>query len=1111
MRFLTKIKTFTCIIGCILIAGCSTSEKKQESAPAGPLFSLVSPDSSGIDFNNVLTETEKINPVNYPYVYNGSGVAAGDFNKDGLQDLFFSANMSSCKLYLNKGNFHFEDITAKAGVATDNKWCTGVTVSDVNADGWPDIYVCCAGKFALAETRANLLYINNGNLTFTEKAVEYGLDDKGYSGMSTFFDYDLDGDLDVFVMNQPVDINFTITPMEQHNSQINEYNSGKLYRNNGQNKFEDVSKQAGVESNAFSLSCTVADINLDGWPDLYVCNDYMMSDFMYINNKRGGFTDENKKCMAHNSYFAMGADIADFNNDGLPDLVQADMLPEDNYRQKMLLGPNNYDRYFFMLSKNYGQQFMQNCLQLNNGNGTFSDVGAFAGIEKTDWSWAALFADFDNDGWKDIFFDNGYLRDFTNLDYIMYRSEIVRKNKGKLPNTLDVVKSIPATPTQNYLYRNNGDLTFRKMSDEWGLTVKAFSNGAVYADLDNDGDLDLVTNNMNSIAEVYENHSDQRKGNNYIVCQLKGSEKNTGGIGARIIIYTGGNMQVAEAVPVRGFNSAVDSRVHFGLGTSNVIDSLLIRWPDGRVQRLEKIKSNSQLTLSYADAKPGNGDGLNYAKPAATTLLTAIKTGADFRHDENEFIDYKREPLLPQLYSRMGPALASGDVNKDGLDDFYVGGAAGQAGCLYLQTSTGKFSKSPQDAFASDKSHEDTGALLFDADGDGDPDLYVVSGGSEVTGYAPYYQDRLYLNDGKGSFRSAPQALPEINSSGSCVTAMDYDGDGDPDLFRGGRLSPGNYPFHPRSYLLRNDGGKFTDVTEKSAPGLAYTGMVTASCWMDYNNDKAPDLLVTGEWMPLKVFRNNKGVFKEETSAAGTDYTNGWWNSLTSADFDGDGDQDLVAGNLGTNTRIKADANRPACVYAGDFDANGSTDAIICHMFSDSAVYPMYSRDELIDQIRPLRKTLLKYTDYAGKTVEQLFKPEQTKNVFIEKAYTFLSSYFENKGNGTFEMKPLPPFAQMSQVNAAIAGDFNKDGKQDVLLAGNNFSITPSQGRLDGGTGLLLTGDGKGKFTPVSIQSSGFFANGEVRAMVMLKGSSKEQVIVVGNNNDTLQFFKSAR
>jgi len=1100
--------SYCLLFGFLFFSGCRSVEKSNEepATVTGPLFSLVSPDSSGVRFNNVLVESDKINPVSYPYVYNGSGVAVGDINNDGLPDLYFSSNQETGRLYLNKGNLVFEDITEKAGVTTIN-WGTGVTMADVNADGFLDIYICRAGKHTSPEDRANLLFINNGNLTFRESAEKYGLDDHGFSGQATFFDYDVDGDLDVFVINQPVDINFKIEEMKLHNSRITPYHTSRLYRNEGNNTFIDVSKQAGVESNAFSLSATVGDLNMDGWPDLFVCNDYMMSDFLYINNKKGGFTEDNKKHLQHTSYFSMGSDIADFNNDGFPDIVQGDMLPETNERQKLLLGPNNYDRYFFMLSKGYGQQFMQNCLQLNNGNGTFSEIATFSGVEKTDWTWAAFFADFDNDGWKDIFFDNGYLRDFTNLDHVMYRSEAVRRNKGALPDPMEVVKLIPATPTRNYAYRNNGDLTFKDVSDEWGLDIKAFSNGAAYADLDNDGDQDIIVNNMNSIATIHRNNADRLPDNNFITFKLKGSKGNPDGIGTTIMVYSNGGFQTAYSMPVRGFHSAVDARIHFGLGKSTTIDSAIISWPGGKVQRLAGIQANRILEVKYDDALENLKKINPNTSPAGNTIFAAAENGVNFIHRENEFIDYKREPLLPFLYSRSGPALASGDINNDGIDDLFAGGAEGQESTIFTGLPDGKLKRSLQPAIAADRKQEDVGALFFDADGDGDQDLYVVSGGSERTGYDAFYQDRLYMNDGKGNFRKAEGSLPVIHSSGYSISAGDYDKDGDLDLFRGGRISPGNYPFHPQSFLLRNDKGKFTDVTSSIAPDLAYTGMVTASLWTDYNNDSSPDLVVTGEWMPVKVYSMENGRLTEVTSKAGLSNTSGWWNCITAADLDNDGDIDLVAGNLGTNTRIRTSPERQACVYAGDFDANGSTDAIICCLFSDSIIYPMYSRDEMIDQVRSLRKSIPTYSGYSQMTIDKIFPADQLKTAYVARAHTFLSSWFENKGDGTFEMKPLPGLAQLSQVNAILTGDFNRDGTQDILLCGNNFSLTPTQGRLDAGTGLLLAGSGKGWFEPVTLKRSGFFANRDAKKMVLMKSGVNRQTVVVGNNNDALQMF----
>ncbi len=1074
-----------------------------------PLFSVIKPESSGLWFINTLIESDSVNPVDYQYTYNGSGVAVGDVSGDGLPDVFFGSSMGSCKLFLNKGNMQFEDVTGKAGVGA-NRWVTGVTMADVNADGRLDIYVCCSGKRAGPEGRANLLYINSGNLRFEEQAAAYGLDDRGYSCQATFFDYDRDNDLDLFVINQPVEINFTILDKSVINSKTGPYSSSHFYRNDGKGKFSNVTREAGVQSYAFSLSCTAGDLNNDGWTDLYVCNDYTMSDFLYINNKNGTFTDENFARLKHTSNFAMGSDIADFNNDALPDILQTDMLPESNARQKLMLGPNNYDRYYFLIDKGYGSQLMQNCLQLNNGNGTFSEIAAFAGIEKTDWSWAALFADFDNDGWKDIFINNGYLRDFTNMDQILYRSEILRKNNNKIPDPLEVVKTIPSTALKSFVFHNNRDLTFTNMAEAWGLSEKVFSNGAAYADLDNDGDLDLVINNLNQPATLYRNNVETRDSSNYLLFRLKGPQGNPEGTGTRILLFTGNNLQDAFSMPVRGYCSAVDARIHFGLGGAQRADSACILWPDGKTERLYGITAGATITVDYTKAKHENGlDNLLKRKNLSRPLMEeVIASGLDFRHRENDYIDFKREPLLACMHSRSGPALAAADINRDGLEDLFAGGARGQPGMIYLQQPNGKFSKTIQPALERDRDQEDVDALFFDADQDGDQDLYVVSGGSEVSGYSPWYQDRLYLNNGNGSFQPSVSALPEIRSSGGCVVAADIDGDGDQDLFRGGRLSPGNYPYHPQSFLLENNRGVFRDIAEKAAPGLAYTGMVTAAAWKDLNGDHQPDLVLAGEWMPLKVYLNQKGKLMEATTSSGLDYSGGWWNCIGFDDFDKDGDVDLVAGNMGTNTRIRTSPSNPAVVYARDFDANGSTDAFICHMFSDSLVYPMNSRDELIDQVRSLRKTIPTYQAYANMTMDQLIPAAELSKGLVEKAYTFHTSWFENDGKGSFIIHALPGLAQVSQVNSLLTGDFNADGNPDILMAGNNYALSPVQGRLDAGTGLILASDGKGGFRQLTSAESGFFAGRDVRKVIRVKSIDGRILFITGNNDDVLQVFK---
>jgi hypothetical protein len=1096
-----------CFLLTVLLSSCNNKkqEQKEEGKKAEPLFSLLDPGQTGIQFVNQVLDNDEL-LLTHEYIYNGSGVAAGDINNDGLPDLFFSAVNLDNKLYLNKGNLVFEDITAKAGIFPRQALSTGVTMVDINCDGFLDIYVCRAGKFG-AEARANLLYINNGNLTFTEKAKEYGLADQSSSNQATFFDFDNDGDLDMYLVNSPLDYATATTVLFKPDTE-RQWVSDRLYRNNGNNTFTDVTMKALTGNKAFGFNAAVIDINGDGWQDIYVTNDFLMPDFLYVNNRNGTFTESLSKYFKHTSNSSMGSQVADFNNDGLMDVYTLDMMAEDNFRQKMLRGPMGFDDFSLASTYGYGYQYMRNNLQLNNGNGTFSEIGQLSGVSNTDWSWTPLMEDFDNDGWKDLYVANGYRKDLTNLDYSRYFLDSINQHGGigQFRHFYDLLKVVPSTPLRSYVYRNNGDLTFADKSAEWGLSETAFSNGSVAADLDNDGDMDIIVNNIDRPAFVYRNNARALNGNHYIEFILKGNGKNPEGVDACITLISGDSIQCKAFNPTSGYYSSVENKLHFGLGKQTVVPAVKIKWSDGSSQVLKNVNADQVVTL---DRKNAVNEKDEKPAPAAALFKDVTRSsGVNYVHRENNFIDFKREPMLPQMFSKSGPCIAAGDLNGDGLDDFFAGAATGFAGSIFYQKPDGTFMHQQSAALEKDKKYEDTGALIFDADGDGDQDLYVVSGGNEFDASAAEYQDRLYINTGKGNLVRDEKALPEMHTSGSCVTAGDYDGDGDQDLFVGGRILPGSYPLAPRSYILQNNNGKFNDVTEAVCPELMHPGLVCAALWTDFNGDKKPDLIVTGQWMKISVFRNNNGKLVPSTSGSGLDSSDGWWNCLSAGDFDHDGDIDYIAGNLGLNSRIKAKPGEPACVYASDFDNNGSLDAIMCYYIQGKS-YPIHSRDMLIDQMRPLRRKFLRYQTYATATIYDIFPKEQVDTATLLFSRTFSSSYIENLGNGNFKIRELPVGLQLAPVNAVICDDFDQDGNLDFVSVGNSYVTEVETGRYDASIGNFMKGDGKGNFIPVKVTDSGFFNDKDARSMVILKSRNKK-LIIIGNNSDTLKIISTS-
>lgn len=1075
---------------------------------SGKLFTSIPAEDSGIAFANVVTPRDSTSVLNSEYLYNGGGVAVGDVNNDGLLDLYFTGNMVSSRLYLNKGNLKFEDVTEQAKVGTTT-WANGASMVDINQDGHTDIYVCIGGtKNTPEKDRANLLFINNGDGTFTEQAKKYGLADSGYGIHSAFFDYDRDGDLDMYLLrNSFVDYHKNMAKTKMLNGEA--ASTDKLFRNNGDLTFTDVSREAGILIEGFGLGLVVSDINDDGWPDVYAANDFITNDLLYINNRDGTFTNRAGQYLKHQVYNAMGADVADYNNDGKVDIVVLDMLPEDNKRWKLTSRGNTYDEFHNGIKKGYEHQYIRNTLQLNNGNGSFSEIGQLAGVEATEWSWAALFADFDNDGLKDLFITNGHRKDIINLDFVVYGHKDV--TMGQLPQSDDearlaLLNELPGIRPHNYMYKNMGDLTFRDESESWGMGAPSYSNGAAYADLDNDGDLDIVINNVDEKAMVWESHFQQSKAGlkqNFLRVSLMGPPLNREGIGTTVYLRNKGTLQHQFYSPYRGYLSTVEPYLHFGLGTSTVIDSVEIVWPDGKYQLIRNVNANQVLKVDYAQAS---------VQEKRENVLVTLFDRADtawnlkYTHVENTFVDFKLQPTLPHMHSRSGPGVAVGDINNDGREDFYVGGAYGSSGTMFIQTADSKFEKK---VFSMDSLVDQTGVLLFDADNDNDLDLYVVSGGAEQPKDSEHYQDYLYVNDGHGSFTLARSALPQMRQSGSCVVAGDYDRDGDLDLFVGGRIIPKEYPMPAGSFLLRNDSKngvpKFTDVTA-GVKGLKDAGLVCSALWSDYDNDGWLDLILAGEFMPVTFFHNDKGTLTNETDNTGLKSTSGWWNSLVAGDFDADGDMDYVAGNQGLNSHFNASPKEPLCIYASDYNKDGRLDPVMSY-YVQGQKYVGHSRDNLIDQINSIRGRFRTYTDYANATFEQTFLPEELSEAYVVCAERFESSYIENLGKGKFRISALPLIAQISAIYGMISEDYDDDGNLDVLMVGNSYAPEISSGRDDALIGLFLKGDGKGNFKSVDVSATGFFADQDAKGFVSLLLPKGRELIIVANNDGPMQSY----
>jgi len=1096
-----SIKTNIKVLSSALIFTClwAVSAFSQQ-----PLFKLLSTKETNIKFSNDINETESLNVLSYEYFYNGGGVAVGDINNDGLPDIFFTSNMGSNRLYLNQGHMKFKDITKEASPGMEGRsgaWKTGVTMADVNGDGLLDIYVCYSGKTD-NDTRRNQLFINQGNNKFKEEAKEYGLDDPGYSTQAVFFDYDNDGDLDMFLLNHNVK---KIDNMElaRYRDQTDELASNKLFRNDG-GHFTDVSKKAGIVQNplTFGLGVAIADLNKDGWPDIYVTNDYSEPDYLYINNHDGTFTEKSKQMFRHLSHFSMGVDIADFNNDGLPDVMTLDMLPEDNHRQKLLQLEENYESFALMQSQGLYKQYMRNMLQLNNGDGTFSEIGQLAGVSNTDWSWCPLIADFDNDGYKDIFISNGYLRDYTNKDFLRYWGDYkIKKAMAAEPFLLmDLIKAMPSTKVPNYIFRNNHDLTFANKQKEWGLDEATISSGAVYVDLDNDGDLDLVVNNINQPASIYQNMSRENNNTNYLAIKLKGTAKNTNAIGAKVYLYTFGNMQYQEVNPNKGYLSCVSTTLNFGLGDNKDVDSIRVIWPDQTTKSIASIEANQLLNIDYPGA----------SKPYVATVLSVkpvfkhTDPVIDFKPEEITLNDFKRQLLMLFMYSKAAPVIARADVNHDGLEDLFISGNQDSPGKIYLQQPGGKYIIMKLFRESNDNIGTTSAAVFFDANGDGQPDLYIAKGGySLYEPNTPDLQDELYLNNGQGNFVLSSNVLPTLNAnSKSVVRPCDFDGDGDIDLFVGGRVIPGQYPVTPESYLLVNDGkAKFT----KANIPFSKIGMVTDAQWIDLNKDGRKDLVICGEFMPITVLINTPEGFKDKTSDYFDSPQNGFWSSMAFADVNGDGEPDLIVGNLGLNSQLHASAKEPAEMYAADFDNNGSIDPFF-NFYVQGKSYPFISRDELNEQIYPMRRKFSSYAAYADATMAEIFSPaDLTKAQKLTVNETKTTLYINQ--HGKFKAAALPLQAQFSMVNQTLTGDFDHDGFTDILLLGNHSDNRLKLGSFDANYGCLLKGDGKGGFKYVDQTISGLSVIGDVKSAVETK-INNVPYLIIGLSDGPLQFYK---
>lgn len=1066
------------------------------------MFSLRKGNEIGIDFKNTIVTNDTFNALSYEYIYNGAGVGTGDFNNDGLTDIFFGGNQVSSRLYLNQGNLKFEDITEQSGVSTES-WITGVSIVDINNDGFKDIYLSVGGE-TTAGHRRNLLFVNQGITdgipVFLESANEYGLDSDAYSTMAAFLDYDKDGDLDMYLLNNWLET-FNRNNLRPKRVNGEAESTDQLFRNNGNHTFTDISREAGILIEGYGLGVTICDINEDSWPDVYVANDFMSNDLLWINQRDGTFKNRIADYLKHQTHNGMGVDIADFNNDALADIIVVDMLPPGHQRQKLMTPGQNYDHFHMSVDLGYEPQYMRNTLQLNrgkmpDGQVLFSEIAFMAGVAETDWSWAPLFADFDNDGFKDIFIANGYRKDVTNLDFIFFAMENdpFGTPEGRKRKWNDEFNSVPDVKLSNYVFRNNGTLIFEDKTKDWGVDLPTFSNGAAYADFDNDGDLDLITNNIDEEVILYENQLNKQGTKNHF---LRFGSAEPGSFNQKIWVYTGNTKQYIERTPYRGFQSTVEDFVHFGLGKATVADSVIIQWPDSTQVKLIQVPADTVILFSKRNARP-----VQPVTGEIPHLQFERKFLADYTHRGDNQSDIKSTRTLLHELSRYGPCLAKGDVNSDNLDDFFVGGEPGTPGGIFIQQPDGAFLRSP---VVFGEKEKDGYAVFFDADGDQDTDLYVGKAAPfSLTAAEPH---RLYLNDGTGNFTFSPDALPEILTSASCVEATDYDGDGDIDLFIGGRFKTGQYPFSPRSYILKNENGKFTDVTKALNPSLVEPGMVSSAVWVDINQDKKPDLVLAGEWQPVRVFQNDGNVFTEKTEAFGLSHSNGWWNCIKAADLNNDGFVDLVIGNTGKNSYFHPTPEHPVQIVAKDFDNNGSIDPIITYYNPvEQDRFIVHNRLVLIDQIPGVKKRFETFTQYATSPFKKIFSESELDGAFVGSAFKLESAVLINNGGKSFTITDLPDIAQLSAMNDILIDDVNYDGASDIIAVGNMYAQETLFGRYDASIGTILLGDGNLNWKALPARKCGFVVGGDARFIESLR-TKDGPVYLITNNHGSLQFF----